>query len=165
MLKRKELTAVAIVGMLVVSASYSAGAITSIQYAKAQQQPPSSTSAGNATSAAGGGGGGLKFFIKLNQNASSSQQQPQAGGGGNASGGGGAASTTKKVTINVHVQQGPNGKPATLPITAIVPQNTKPQDMQLCAQIGSNQPVCQPLMSAVAGGCKTTLDLTNQTSG
>jgi hypothetical protein len=132
-----------------------------VHYANAQQ-PSSSPSTSTASSA---GGGGLKFFIKLNQNASSSQQQPQAGGGGNASGGGGAASTTKKVTINVHVQQGPNGKPATLPITAIVPQNTKPQDMQLCAQIGSNQPVCQPLMSAVAGGCKTTLDLTNQTSG
>jgi hypothetical protein len=140
-LKRNELAVIAVAGMLVVS---STGMALSLHSAAAQQPAPSTPGAG--------GGGGLKFFIKLNNNASSQQQQPQTTGG----------NATKKVTVNVHIQQGQNGKPATLPITAVVPQNTKPQDMQLCAQIGSNQPVCQPLTST-GGGSK--LDLTQQSGG
>jgi hypothetical protein len=148
MIGRNELAVMAVVGMLVVS---STGMALSVHSAAAQQ--PASSTPGMSSSAAGAGGG-LKFFIKLNNNASSQQQQPQAGGTtGNA---------TKKVTVNVHVQQGQNGKPATLPITAVVPQSTKPQDMQLCAQIGSNQPVCQPLTST---GGSSKLDLTQQSGG
>jgi hypothetical protein len=154
-----ELAVIAVAGMLALSVLYSAGAIMSVHYANAQQPsspPPTTSAAGanpptNATTA-----GGLKFFIKLANNNTSSSQ-PQAGSNASSSGG---ANATKKITINVHVQQGPNGKPATLPITAVVPQNTKLSDLQLCASTGSGQPMCQPLASASGG--KSTLDLTKQ---
>jgi hypothetical protein len=119
----------------------------SLQYASAQQQP-STPAATPSTSA-----GGLKFFIKTASNNTNTT----------TTAGGGSSNATKKITINVHVQQGPNGKPATLPITAIVPQNTKLSDLQLCGSVGNEQPMCQPLASsAPGGGGKSTLDLTKQ---
>jgi hypothetical protein len=151
-----ELAAVtALAVMLAVSL---AGAMIFVHYANAQQQPlPPTTSAGANPST---NAGGLKFFIKLaNNNTSSSQSQAGSNATGSTSSSGGA-NATKKITINVHVQQGPNGKPATLPITAVVPQNTKLSDLQLCASTGSEQPTCQPLTSATGG--KSTLDLTKQ---
>ena len=112
-----------------------------------QQQPSAGTMGDNATSS------GLKFTLKYEGN-QSAVPAPSATPGGAESG--------KQLTINVTLQQGPGSPPKTLPITATVPQNTNPEDLQLCASIGSGQEQCQPLSGGgAAGGQGTTLDLTN----
>jgi hypothetical protein len=95
-------------------------------------------------------GGGLRFFIKLS-NMTLSQQMLQTPAMGNASNTS-TSNATKKVTVNVHLHGGTNSTISTLPVTAVVPKSAKPQDMQLCAQIGSNQPSCKPLVSAAGNG-------------
>src|ERR671918_419553 len=115
-----------------------------------QQQPSAGTMGDNATSS------GLKFTLKYEGN-QSAVPAPSATPGGAESG--------KQLTINVTLQQGPGSPPKTLPITATVPQNTNPEDLQLCASIGSGQEQCQPLSGGVAGGQGTTIDLTGAQQG
>ena len=61
---------------------------------------------------------------------------------------------TKNMTITVSVQKGPSGSPIKLPISAVVPNNINPQDLQLCASLSSGQQMCQPL-----GQNATNIDL------
>ena len=145
---RPILGALALAAILSVSAIFSAVAILPVSYANGQLQS-SATGGGtaNPTHAVSANTGGLKFFIKR----TSSNNTASANSG-----------PTKKITINVHVQQGQNGKPSTLPITVVVPQNTKLSDLQLCGTVSSGQPVCQPLSST--SGAKSTLDLSKQGS-
>jgi hypothetical protein len=49
------------------------------------------------------------------------------------------------MTITVNVQKGPSGNPIKLPISAVVPNNINPQDLQLCASLSNGQQMCQPL--------------------
>jgi len=112
-----------------------------------QQQLLAGTMGDNATSS------GLKFTLKYEGN-QSAVPAPSATPGG--------AELAKQLTINVTLQQGPGSPPKTLPITATVPQNTNPEDLQLCASIGSGQEQCPPLSGGgEAGGQGTTIDLTN----
>jgi hypothetical protein len=120
------------------------------QLLQQQQQPPVGTTGDNASSS------GLKFILKYEGN-QSAVPDPSASPGG--------AESAKQLTINVTLQQGPGSPPKTLPITATVPQNTNPEDLQLCASIGSGQEQCQPLSGGVAGGQGTTIDLTGAQQG
>src|SRR5919106_1445843 len=115
-------------------------------YAQQQGQTPSTatTSTSNNQTTVGTGENQLKFSLKLEKNATTSetgQQQPSPG-------------NSKNVTVNVNVQQGPGGKSVKLPVTAMVPKATQPQDLQLCVSIGANEQ-CQPLSNN-----QSTLDLT-----
>src|SRR4029078_86020 len=77
----------------------------------------------------------LNFYLKLNNNQTTSQAASQATSNGTG---------TKNMTITVNVQKG-SGNPIKLPISAIVPNNINPQDLQLCASLSSGQQMCQPL--------------------
>jgi hypothetical protein len=100
--------------------------------------------AGNMFTAQGQSAGGqqpdpnipLSFFLKLGNNQSTSEAATQAASNGTG---------TKNITVTVNVQQGPSGKPISLPISAVVPQNVNPEDMQLCASLSGGQEMCQPV--------------------
>jgi hypothetical protein len=104
------------------------------------------TTTSNNQTAVGTGDNQLKFSIKLNQNSQAAQQQP-------------SPENSKNVTVNVNVQQGPGGKSIKLPVTAMVPQSTQPQDLQLCISIGLNEQ-CQPLSNN-----QSAFDLTKTQQG
>lgn len=70
----------------------------------------------------------------LNQTTSEAATQAASNGTG-----------TKNITITLNVQQGPSGKLISLPISAVVPQNVNPEDMQLCASLSGGQETCQPV--------------------
>jgi hypothetical protein len=76
----------------------------------------------------------LNFYLKLANNASTAQAAPQIAGSG-----------TKNITVTVNVQKGPGGQQIPLPISALVPANVQPQDLQLCASLADGSESCQPL--------------------
>ena len=51
----------------------------------------------------------------------------------------------KSITVDVAIQQGEGGSPTKVPVTAIVPNNTKMQDLQLCSSMKEGKESCQSL--------------------
>jgi hypothetical protein len=90
----------------------------------------------------------LNFYLKLANNASATQAASQATANG---------TVTKNMTVTVNVQQGPGGQQIPLPISAVVPSNIQPQDLQVCASLADGSESCQPLS---AGQQAATIDLT-----
>jgi hypothetical protein len=88
----------------------------------------------------------LNFYLKLADNASTAQAAPQAAGGG-----------TKNMTVTVNVQKGPGGQQIPLPISAMVPADVQPKDLQLCASLVDGSESCQPLSAGQQGA---SIDLT-----
>src|SRR5918999_400264 len=88
----------------------------------------------------------LNFYLKLADNASAVQAAPQAAGSG-----------TKNMTVTVNVQKGTGGQQIPLPISALVPANVQPQDLQLCASLADGSESCQPLSG---GQQAASIDLT-----
>jgi hypothetical protein len=90
----------------------------------------------------------LNFYLKLADNASAAQTASQATAGG---------AGTKNMTVTVNVQKGPGGQQIALPISAMVPANVQPQDLQLCASLADGTESCQPLSG---GQQAASIDLT-----
>jgi hypothetical protein len=90
----------------------------------------------------------LNFYLKLANNASAAQAASQATANGTG---------TKNMTVTVNVQQGPGGQQIPLPISALVPANIQPQDLQLCASLATGSESCQPLSE---GQQAASIDLT-----
>ena len=90
----------------------------------------------------------LNFYLKLANNASTAQAASQAAANGTG---------TKNMTITVNVQKGPGGQQIPLPISALVPANIQPQDLQLCASLVTGSESCQPLSGGQQGA---SIDLT-----
>jgi hypothetical protein len=88
----------------------------------------------------------LSFYLKLADNASTAQAAPQAAGSG-----------TKNMTVAINVQRGPGGQQIPLPISALVPANVQPEDLQLCASLADGSESCQPLSGGQQGA---SIDLT-----
>jgi hypothetical protein len=61
------------------------------------------------------------------------------------------------MTVTVNVQKGPGGQQIQLPISALVPANVQPQDLQLCASLADGSESCQPLSG---GQQAASIDLT-----
>jgi hypothetical protein len=61
------------------------------------------------------------------------------------------------MTVTVNVQKGPGGQQIPLPISALVPANVQPQDLQLCASLADGSESCQPLSG---GQQAASIDLT-----
>jgi hypothetical protein len=78
----------------------------------------------------------LNFYLKLSDNTSTKQTTSQAAANGTG---------TKNMTVTVNVQKGPGGQQIPLPISALVPANVQPQDLQLCASLADGSESCQPL--------------------
>jgi hypothetical protein len=112
--------------IIAISVSMLGSTISITQTAIAQNQSQGQSS-GNAP---------LNFYLKLNNNQSTSEAASQATSNGTG---------TKNMTITVSVQKGPSGNPIKLPISAVVPNNVNPQDLQLCASLSNGQQMCQPL--------------------
>ena len=51
----------------------------------------------------------------------------------------------KSITVDVTIQQGEGGSPTKVPVTAMVPNNTKMQDVQLCSTMKEGKESCQTL--------------------
>jgi len=51
----------------------------------------------------------------------------------------------KSITVDVTIQQGEGGSPTKVPVTAMVPNNTKMQDVQLCSSMKEGKESCQSL--------------------
>jgi hypothetical protein len=51
----------------------------------------------------------------------------------------------KSITVDVTIQQGEGGSPTKVPVTAMVPNNTKMQDVQLCSSMKEGKQSCQLL--------------------
>src|SRR5918998_3600748 len=90
----------------------------------------------------------LNFYLKLANNASAAHAASQATAGG---------AGTKNMTVTVNVQKGPGGQQIPLPISALVPANIQPQDLQLCASLVTGSESCQPLSGGQQGA---SIDLT-----
>src|ERR687895_2376753 len=90
----------------------------------------------------------LNFYLKLADNASTAQAASQAAANGTGA---------KNMTITVNVQKGPGGQQIPLPISALVPANIQPQDLQLCASLVTGSESCQPLSG---GQQAASIDLT-----
>jgi hypothetical protein len=90
----------------------------------------------------------LNFYLKLADNSSSAQAASQATANGTG---------TKNMTVTVNVQKGPGGQLIPLPISAVVPSNIQPQDLQLCASLADDSESCQPLSGGQQGA---SIDLT-----
>src|ERR687895_2837435 len=90
----------------------------------------------------------LNFYLKLADNASTAQAASQATANGTG---------TKNMTVTVNVQKGPGGQQIPLPISALVPANIQPQDLQLCASLATGSESCQPLSE---GQQAASIDLT-----
>ena len=86
--------------------------------------------------------GQLSFFLKLADGSNQTSAQTQDPG------------NLKNVTINVNVQQGQE-PPKKLPITALVPNQTTLEQLELCGLVGGQPEQCQPL-----SGESISLDLT-----
>ncbi len=95
----------------------------------------------------------LNFYLKLANNASTAQAASQAAANGTG---------TKNMTITVNVQKGPGGQQIPLPISALVPTNIQPQDLQLCASLATGSESCQPLSGGQQGA---SIDLTQSAAG
>src|SRR5918995_5122981 len=92
----------------------------------------------------------LNFYLKLSGNASVSTSQAASQAAANGTG-------TKNMTVTVNVQKGPGGQQIPLPISALVPANIQPQDLQLCASLATGSESCQPLSG---GQQAASIDLT-----
>ena len=100
----------------------------------------------------------LAQFESQAGNQSSSESQPQievplnftlkAKGGEKAKEG----QENKTVTVDVNIQQGEGGNPTKVPVTAEVPNNTKMQDVQLCASMKEGKQSCQSLKDFMPKG-------------
>jgi hypothetical protein len=95
----------------------------------------------------------LNFYLKLANNASTAQAASQAAANGTGA---------KNMTITVNVQKGPGGQQIPLPISAMVPANIQPQDLQLCASLADGSESCQPLSGGQQGA---SIDLTQSAAG
>src|ERR671913_2423723 len=95
----------------------------------------------------------LNFYLKLADNASTTQAASQAAANGTG---------TKNMTVTVNVQKGPGGQQIPLPISALVPANVQPQDLQLCASLADGSESCQPLSGGQQGA---SIDLTQSSAG
>src|SRR5213596_1031527 len=51
----------------------------------------------------------------------------------------------KSITVDVTIQQGEGESPTKVPVTAMVPNNTKMQDVQLCSSMKEGKESCQSL--------------------
>ena len=51
----------------------------------------------------------------------------------------------KTISVDVTIAQGEGGSPTKVPVTAEVPNNTKIQDVQLCASMKEGKQSCQPV--------------------
>jgi len=51
----------------------------------------------------------------------------------------------KSITVDVTIQQGEGGSPTKVPVTAMVPNDTKMQDLQLCSSMKEGKQSCQTL--------------------
>ena len=63
----------------------------------------------------------------------------------------------KSITVDVTIQQGEGESPTKVPVTAMVPNNTKMQDVQLCSSMKEGKQSCQSL--------KDFMPKQNQSSG
>jgi hypothetical protein len=63
----------------------------------------------------------------------------------------------KSITVDVNIQQGEGGSPTKVPVTAMVPNNTKMEDVQLCSSMKEGKESCQSL--------KDFMPKQNQSSG
>lgn len=57
----------------------------------------------------------------------------------------GNASSTKDVTVNLKIQTSPTASPTEIPVTAKVSNDTKSQDLQLCASMQDVKEMCHSL--------------------
>ena len=95
------------------------------------------------------------------ENQSSSQQQIEipmnftlkAKGGEKAKEG----QENKSISVDVNIQQGEGGSPTKVPVTAMVPNNTKMENVQLCSSVKEGKESCQSL--------KDFMPKQNQSSG
>ncbi len=55
----------------------------------------------------------------------------------------------KSITVDVTIQQGEGGSPTKVPVTAMVPNNTKLQDVQLCSSMKEGKESCQSLKDLI----------------
>ena len=55
----------------------------------------------------------------------------------------------KSITVDVNIQQGEGGSPTKIPVTAMVPNNTKMQDVQLCSSMKEGKESCQTLKDLI----------------
>jgi hypothetical protein len=55
----------------------------------------------------------------------------------------------KSITVDVTIQQGEGGSPTKVPVTAMVPNNTKMQDVQLCSSMKEGKESCQSLKDLI----------------
>jgi len=69
----------------------------------------------------------------------------KAKGDGGDGGEEGNASSTKDVTVNLKIQTSPTGSPTEIPVTAKVSNDTKSQDLQLCASMQDVKEQCHSL--------------------
>ena len=74
----------------------------------------------------------------------------------------------KSITVDVTIQQGEGESPTKLPVTAMVPNNTKMQDVQLCSSMKDGKHSCQSLKdfmpkssSGSSGGSKSSSNSTD----
>jgi hypothetical protein len=88
----------------------------------------------------------LNFFLKLANNASTAQAASQAVANGTG---------TKNMSITVNIQKDPGDQQMPILISAMVPANIQPQDLQLCTSLTDGSESCQPL-----SGESATVDLT-----
>jgi hypothetical protein len=63
----------------------------------------------------------------------------------------------KSISVDVNVQQGEGGSPTKVPVTAMLPNNTKMEDVQLCTSMKEGKESCQSL--------KDFMPKQNQSSG
>jgi hypothetical protein len=142
-----EILAITIAGILLTTTSFTMSSNSQTifaqqpppQPAQPQLQPQQQQQQQNAP---------LNFYLKLADNASAAQTASQATAGG---------AGTKNMTVTVNVQKGPGGQQIALPISAMVPANVQPQDLQLCASLADGAESCQPLSG---GQQAASIDLT-----
>jgi hypothetical protein len=135
--------AVTIAATLLTTAFITSNSLLQSVFAQ-QPQPPTQQQQAKAP---------LNFYLKLANNASTAQAASQAAANGTG---------TKNMTIAVNVQKGPSGQQIALPISAIVPANIQPQDLQLCASLADGSESCQPLSG---GQQAASIDLTQTAVG
>jgi hypothetical protein len=135
--------AITIAATLLTTAVLTATGLSQSVFAQ-QPQPPTQQQQAKAP---------LNFYLKLANNASTAQAASQAAANGTG---------TKNMTIAVNVQKGPGGQQIALPISAIVPANIQPQDLQLCASLADGSESCQPLSGGQQGA---SIDLTQSAAG
>ncbi len=153
--RNKYLTLSLAIGVLSLSV-YSTAVLVSSTFQSANAQQATGQTSGNTASTSGSAAASspLKFFIKYSKNGATNNATGV--GAQSTTSGGGAAGATKQITINVNLQKGTSGTPIKLPITATVPANATPQELQLCALMAGGKQICQ----ALGGKSPANIDLT-----